>query len=344
MNSQSQPLPPGQQMVAHGKWPPVGERAPARVEGVWTVAVEGCVERPCRFTLDELKAMPRTEHVVDIHCVTRWTKPAVPFSGVPLATLLERARPRPAARFVSFLAPSTRAPRPALPLDEALALETLVALEAEGAPLSELHGGPVRTVVPRRYFYKSLKWLARIELLETDRLGYWESVAGYHNRADPWREERYMAPRLSKAEMQAALAGRDFSGRDLRSLDARGHELCGLLAVDALLRDADFRGCRLDRACFDGANLSNAHFEGASLIAASFLASDLEGANFVGADLRAADFSRASLFGCTFVAEPPMSDGQTPAAVLDRATRIDRAALDQLTPIQAAFVAAALHG
>ncbi|HVC98749.1 MAG TPA: molybdopterin-dependent oxidoreductase [Pirellulales bacterium] len=339
MNSQTQPLPPGQQLVARGKWPQVGERAPAHVEGVWIVAVEGCVERPCRFTLDELSAFPRTEQVVDIHCVTRWTKLEVPFTGVPLATLIERAKPSPAARFVSFVAQSTRGHSTSLPLDEALALETLVALEAEGAPLSELHGGPVRTVVPRRYFYKSLKWLARIELLETDRLGYWESAAGYHNRADPWREERYMAPRLSKAEMLAALAGRDFSGRDLRSLDARGHDLTGLLAVRALLRDADFRGCRLDRACFDGANLSNAHFQGASLVTASFLSADVEGANFVGADLRAADFSRASLFGCTFVAEPPNSDGGMPAAVLDRTTRIDRAALDQLTPIQAAFVA-----
>jgi len=338
-----QPVPPGQQLVARGKWPPVGERLPAHVEGVWNVAVEGCVERPCRFTLDELKAFPRTEQIVDIHCVTRWTKPAVQFAGVPLATLIERAEPGPTARFVSFVAHSARGHSTSLPLDEALSLETLVALEAERMPLTELHGGPVRTVVPRRYFYKSLKWLARIELLETDRLGYWESVAGYHNRADPWREERYMAPRLSKAEMQAALAGRDFSGRDLRSLDARGHDLRGLVAANALLRDADFRGCPLDRARFDGTNLSNAHFEGASLVAASFLAADVEGANFVGADLRAADFSRASLFGCTFVAGPPETIGLTSAAVLDGTTRIDRTALEQLTPIQAAFVATALR-
>jgi hypothetical protein len=229
-----------------------------------------------------------------------------------------------------------------LAVDESLALNTLVALDADGEPLSELHGGPVRTIVPRRYFYKSLKWLARIELMDSDRLGYWESTAGYHNHADPAREERYMAPRLSRAEMLAALASRDFSGRDLRSLVARGHDLSGLRASGALLRYADFRECPLGRACFDGANLSNAHFEGADLRAASFLGADVEGANFVAADLRGADFSGASLFGCTFVAETPQAGASLPAAKLDRSTRIDPAALDQLTPLQAAFVAAPL--
>jgi DMSO/TMAO reductase YedYZ molybdopterin-dependent catalytic subunit len=334
-------LPPGQQLVARGKWPPVGERMPAAANGPWTVTVTGCVERPLCLTLDELRAMPRTEQIVDIHCVTRWTKLGVPFSGVALSELLARSRPKPAARFISFVSHSARGHSTSLALDEALALETLVALQAEGAALSELHGGPVRTVVPRRYFYKSLKWLARIELLETDVLGFWESTAGYHNHADPWLEQRYMAPRLSKAEMLAALAGRDFRGRDLRSIDARGHNLSGLQAAGALLRDADFRDCKLGRACFDGANLSNAHFEGADLAAASFRAADVEGASFVGADLRGADFSGASLFGSSFVGEATSAAGAARTALLDASTRIETAAIEQLTPLQAAFVAAA---
>jgi hypothetical protein len=280
--------------------------------------------------------------VVDIHCVTRWSRLGVAFSGVPLAALVAQARPSPAVRFASFVARSARHHSTSLALDEALALDTLVVLAADGEPLSELHGGPVRTVVPGRYFYKSLKWLARIELLETDRLGYWENDAGYHNHGDPWREERYMAPRLTRGEMLAALAGRDFSGRDLRSLDARGRDLSGLDAQNALLRDADFRGCRLERARFDGANLSNAHFEGSGLTKATFLSADVEGASFVGADLRGADFSGASLFGCSFVAETAAADDSFPAAILDRKTRIDGSALEQLTPLQAAFVAAAM--
>ncbi|HEV3020822.1 MAG TPA: molybdopterin-dependent oxidoreductase, partial [Pirellulales bacterium] len=325
---------------------PVGERAPATLAGPWTVAIDGCVERPLEFTLDDLRAMPRTEQIVDIHCVTRWTRLAVPFSGVALSALLASSRPKSTARFVSFVAHSTRQHSTSLGLDEALALETLVALEAEGAPLCELHGGPVRTIVPRRYFYKSLKWLARIELLESDVLGFWENTAGYHNRADPWLEQRYMAPRLSRAQMLAALAGRDFRGRDLRSIDARGHDLRGLRAAGALLRDADFRGCRLGGASFEGANLSNAHFEVSELTAASFVGADVEGASFVGADLRGADFSGASLFGCSFVAEPAATTPTTravptaDAAIIDYSTRIELAAIEQLTPLQAAFVAA----
>src|SRR5438477_10226878 len=100
MSSETQRLPPGQQLVARGKWPPVGERAPAVVDVVWTVTVAGCVERECRFTLGELQSLPRIEQVVDIHCVTRWTKLDVHFSGVSLATLLGRALPTTAARFV----------------------------------------------------------------------------------------------------------------------------------------------------------------------------------------------------------------------------------------------------
>jgi DMSO/TMAO reductase YedYZ molybdopterin-dependent catalytic subunit len=339
MKADTPRLPPGQQLVARGKWPLVGERVPAPIDGAWTVVIDGCVERPCRATLDELRAMPRVEQVVDVHCVTRWTRLGVAFSGVTLAALVELVRPKPAARFVSFVAHSTRRHSTSLALDEALALKTLIALAADGAPLAELHGGPVRSVVPHRYFYKSVKWLAQIEMLETDRLGYWESVAGYHNHADPWGEERYMAPSLTKAEMSAALAGRDICGRDLRGLDARGHDLIGLKAERSLLRDADFRGCLLHGANFNGANLSNAHFEGAALKNAKFEAADVEGANFNGADLRGADFSGASLFGCSFVAECETLSDRSVAAILDRSTRIDPAALDQLTPLQGAFIA-----
>lgn len=335
-------LPPSQQLVAAGKWPSVGERACLPIDGDWTISVEGCVARPRQLTLAELRVMPQVEQVIDIHCVTRWSKPAVPFSGVLLEALLAEAVPDAAARFVSFVAHSERGHSTSLPLADALTLGTLVALAAEHRPLEPAHGGPVRIVVPKRYFYKSLKWLARIELLDADRLGYWEAVAGYHNTGDPWREQRYMAPRLSRAEMRSVLAGRDFSGRDLRSLDARDRELSGLAARRALLRDADFRGAALEAACFDGANLSNAHFEHADLRHASFVGADVEGANFSGADLRGADFSGASLVGASFIGDE--SDDGTSAACVDRSTRFDAAALDQLMPLQAAFLAGRLAG
>jgi DMSO/TMAO reductase YedYZ molybdopterin-dependent catalytic subunit len=329
-------LPPGQQLAAPGKWPAVGERSPRADAGPWRLAVDGLVSDPRQFTLDELLAMPRVEQLIDIHCVTRWSKPGVRFSGVPLARLCDLVRPLAEARYISFVARSERGHSTSLPLIEALALETLIAFEADGQPLAEVHGGPIRTVVPGRYFYKSLKWLERIEFLESDRLGYWEGTAGYHNTADPWREQRYMAPTLSRDEARRLLATRDLSHRDLRSLDAAGHDLTGLMARSALLRDADFRRCRLENACFDGANLSNAHFQQADLRGATFRGADVEGADFAGADLRGADFSGASLFGATFVTDS--RSGSSSSAKIDRSTRIDPGSFDDLTPVQAEFV------
>lgn len=335
---QSFSLPPGQQLAAPGKWPLVGERTPAVGPAGWTISIQGCIEREQEVDLAGLRALPWIEQTIDIHCVTRWSKPAMRFGGISLAELLRLACPTPEARYISFVARSERNHSTSLVLADALALQTLVALEADGRPLAAEHGGPVRVVVPGRYFYKSLKWLERIDLLPADRLGYWEREAGYHNTADPWQEQRYMAPDLSKHEVQAALASRDFSHRNLRSLDARGHDLADLNARGALLRDADFRGSRLSRACFDGANLTNSHFQDADLAGASFVNAGLEGADFSGADLRGADLRGASLFGATFCAE------SSRGANIDTSTRIDVAALEQLTPIQAEFVSRALLG
>ncbi|MCA9270067.1 MAG: molybdopterin-dependent oxidoreductase, partial [Planctomycetales bacterium] len=183
-HSVEKPLPPGQQLAATDKWPIVGEAAPAAPLGAWTVSVCGLVDRPLAWSVDELGAMgPQDALQADIHCVTRWSKRGMSFAGVSLARLLQLAAPQAAARFVSFVAYSERGHSTSLPLEDALALNTLVALTHNGAPLASAHGGPARIVVPGRYFYKSLKWLASIELLADDRLGYWEAEAGYHNQA-----------------------------------------------------------------------------------------------------------------------------------------------------------------
>jgi hypothetical protein len=295
-------LPPNQHLAAPGKWPVVGEKAPrAGDDDSWSVTVAGLARQPVTLTLEAIAAMPQTERVIDIHCVTRWSKPGVVFSGVPLADLLAPCLPLPEARFLSFVARSERNHSTSLPLDDALALGTLVALTADGAPLAPEHGGPVRTVVPGRYFYKSLKWLERIDLLAEDRLGYWEAETGYHNGGDPWREERYIAPDAPRHIVEKALRMRDFSGLDLRGIDARGRDLTGLVAREAKLRDAHFENAHLARADFSGANLSNAHLQGANLRNADFRGADVEGAAFDSADLTGADFTRASLFGATFV-------------------------------------------
>jgi DMSO/TMAO reductase YedYZ molybdopterin-dependent catalytic subunit len=331
-------LPPHQQLAATGKWPVVGERVPRQSAEPWRVSVAGLVGRPQAWTLAELRALPIIERAVDVHCVTRWSKPGARFGGVLLTQLLDACQPLPGARFISFVARSDRNHSTSLPLAEALELETLVAMTYDGKPLEEIHGGPVRTVVPGRYFYKSLKWLETIELLAEDRLGYWEATAGYHNTADPWREQRFLAPTLDRAAVRDLLARRDFSGCDLRGIDARGRDLRGLNARAALLRDAHFERANLEEACFDGANLSLAHLEGARLRGATFRSqADLEGVNFRGADLRGVDFTGASLFGATFCPEPGDAENWGPA-LLDAGTRLDPAAIDMLTPTQQAFV------
>jgi uncharacterized protein YjbI with pentapeptide repeats len=348
--SDTPPLPPHQQLVALRKWPFVGESCadPDRRNEPWRITVSGLVVHQQTWSLEELHALPQVDTQIDIHCVTRWSKLGASFGGVPLQTLLDICQPLSQARFVSFVARSARRHSTSLPLAEALQLETLLALAYEGQPLAEEHGGPIRTIVRDRYFYKSLKWLEEIRLLAEDELGYWEKEAGYHNEADPWQEQRYIVPHIDNMLYRRLLKERDFSGQDLLGIRADGRNLTGLNARRALLRDAHFERSQLDGACFDGANLSNAHFEGASLRNASFRsddgqAADLEGADFRGADLRGADLTGASLFGATFCPEGKDGSEEWGPAWLDSTTQIEPRALERLTPLQHAFVNRALH-
>ncbi len=345
MPSPRSPLPPQQQLVAPGKWPVVGERAALTADGLWRVSCCGEVESEQTWSLEQLRDLPQVTRSLDIHCVTRWSRLGVEFSVVPLSTLLELCRPLPSARFVSFVAHSQRGHATSLPLSMLREADVLVAFEADGQPLTAEHGGPVRIVTPGRYFYKSLKWLAQIELLAEDRLGYWEANAGYHNSADPWKEERFLAADLDLQTVRRLLAARDFSGRDLRGVVATGMDLRGLNAIGAQLRDAHFEGADLRDSGFDGANLSGAHLERADLRGATFgqdsngIAADLEGADFRGADLRGARFLGASLFGATFGPSDP-SDSTSIPVVIDATTVIDGAALTSLesTPAQLRFL------
>jgi Oxidoreductase molybdopterin binding domain/Pentapeptide repeats (8 copies) len=296
-------LPPNQALAAPGKWPLVGETLPPPPAQAWRVCVEGLVEKPQQWDIPTLAAMAQQEWRVDIHCVTRWSRLGVAFSGVALASLLSVCQPLPTARFVSFTAWSPRQHKTSLPLEAAH--QALLALSYEGGPLPPEHGGPVRIIMPGRYFYKSLKWLWTLTLRAEDELGYWEANSGYHNNADPWAEERYITRQIDHRRLAELLLKRDFSGQDLLNLMAMRQSLPGLKARAALLRHADFRYADLRGADFCGANLSNACFVGASLQQANFTQADCEGADFCGADLRGADFRGASLFGATFVPEWP---------------------------------------
>lgn len=330
----SNQLPPGQQLVAENKWPIIGEREPPPLAAPFVLRVNGLVRQVLELDLDSLKALGSGAYRVDLHCVTRWSKPGVEFTGVSLSKVLDLAGCRPEACFLSFVSLSSTGHHSSLPLETALAMGCFLATGVGGGPLPAEHGGPVRNIVPGRYLYKSVKWLGEIRVLAEDRLGTWEAGSGYHNSADPWREERYMAPALDKRLASNLIAGRDFRGHDLRSIEAAGRELAGLRAAGALLRDARFRGANLEGADFAGANLSNAGFQNALLRGARFQRADIEGAAFDGADLRGVSFAGCSLTGTTFVS----AEG---AARIDGSTQFTRAGLEALTPGQRAFVLAA---
>jgi DMSO/TMAO reductase YedYZ molybdopterin-dependent catalytic subunit len=150
--------------------------------------VHGEVEAPIVLSYAELQALPQTDVTLDIHCVTRWSRFDVPFRGVRWRELASLARPTSAARFAVAHAEhgyTTNVPVAALEDPRAL-----LAWEADGEPLTPEHGWPLRLIVPDRYFWKSAKWLRAIELTAVDRPGFWERY-GYHNDADPFREQRY---------------------------------------------------------------------------------------------------------------------------------------------------------
>ena len=180
-------LPPGQYLT--DKWPVLhAGSVPSTDLHTWTFRIWGEVEEPLTLTWEEFDALPRTEHVQDIHCVTRWSRFDMSFRGVHWRDLAPLVRPKPSARFAIAHAEqgfTANVPYASLEDDHAL-----LATEANGEPLAAEHGWPLRLVIPGKYFWKSAKWLRGIELTASDRPGFWEGY-GYHNDADPWEEERY---------------------------------------------------------------------------------------------------------------------------------------------------------
>jgi DMSO/TMAO reductase YedYZ molybdopterin-dependent catalytic subunit len=181
-------LPPGQYDVG-GDWPVLtAEVTPDVDTASWTFTVEGLVERPSRWSWDEIHRLPPSTYEGDIHCVTTWSKLGISFTGVSVDELLQAAGPLPAASHV--LAVSHTGYTTNLPLADVTGGKAWVAWEVDGRPLPVDHGGPARLLVPHLYFWKSAKWVAGLEVLDHDEPGFWERN-GYHDRGDPWLEQRY---------------------------------------------------------------------------------------------------------------------------------------------------------
>jgi DMSO/TMAO reductase YedYZ molybdopterin-dependent catalytic subunit len=180
-------LPPGQYLTE--KWPVLHAGAVPDIDlASWDFAVWGEVDNAIRLTWEELNRLPKTAVTEDIHCVTRWSRFDTSFEGVHWSEVQKLVGQRPSARYV--VAHAEQGFTSNVPIASLEDPQALLATHADGEPLTLEHGWPLRLVIPGKYFWKSAKWLRGIELTAVDQPGFWERY-GYHNDADPFKEQRY---------------------------------------------------------------------------------------------------------------------------------------------------------
>jgi|HigsolmetaAR202D_1030399.scaffolds.fasta_scaffold00001_148 Sulfite oxidase and related enzymes len=182
-------VPPGQYVTAkfpvlhYGNVPEYSDLS------TWDLRVWGEIEEPKTFSFEEFRALPTVTITTDIHCVTRWSKLDTVWEGVAFKEFLKHIPAlKPSAKFVVFHCEQGYTAN--VPLEVLMDDNVLLAYKFDGQELDPEHGYPLRSLVPKKYFWKSAKWLRGIEFLAQDRLGFWERY-GYNNHADPWQEERY---------------------------------------------------------------------------------------------------------------------------------------------------------
>ncbi|MCZ8521979.1 MULTISPECIES: sulfite oxidase-like oxidoreductase [Paenibacillus] len=184
-------LPPGQVWTERFPILHEGEVPQYEMSG-WSLRIFGGGQEERTISYAELMKLPQTTLRCDIHCVTRWSKADTEWTGVRFRDLLVALDITPAAPYVMIHADpdyDTNVPLPDLMGD------ALLAHSYNGEPLTPKHGWPLRLVVPHLYFWKSAKWIRGIEFMEEDRTGFWERN-GFHNTADPFREQRFSGEEL----------------------------------------------------------------------------------------------------------------------------------------------------
>lgn len=180
-------LPPGQ--VLTEKWPVLQYGGVPRYDmSTWRLRLFGEVGQPQTLTWSQVRDLPSTTVIADMHCVTTWTRLDNRWEGVAFRDLVALVHPTPQSRFV--IAHCAENYTTSLAVEVLADDDVLIAYRHDGDELPAEHGGPLRLVVPKRYAWKSAKWLEGLEWVKHDRLGFWE-VNGYHNGADPWTEQRY---------------------------------------------------------------------------------------------------------------------------------------------------------
>ena len=171
------------------KWPVLHHGSVHKIKPEeWTLRIHGLVEKERTLTYNEFTALPMVEVFSDIHCVTTWSRYNNTWEGINTSAIKDLAAIKPEARYVMVEGKGGFTTN--LSLEDFFQEDALFALKHDGKPITPEHGGPVRLVVPRLYFWKSAKWVTGLRFMAEDEPGFWESN-GYHMHGDPWTEERY---------------------------------------------------------------------------------------------------------------------------------------------------------
>ncbi|UCE29192.1 MAG: sulfite oxidase-like oxidoreductase [Candidatus Bathyarchaeota archaeon] len=187
MGEKKRRIPPNQRVTR--KFPVLHEGPIPKFEPkTWDFVVEGLVKNPVRLMYAEFLKLPKVMSISDFHCVTGWSKLDNKWEGVTFKVISDLVEPLKEARYVTIVAEGDYTT--SLPIQDLLDDDVLLAHRLDDKPLEPKHGGPLRLVVPKKYAYKSAKWVRKLRFTKEQNLGYWEK-RGYSNTADPWKEERY---------------------------------------------------------------------------------------------------------------------------------------------------------
>jgi DMSO/TMAO reductase YedYZ molybdopterin-dependent catalytic subunit len=176
-------IPPGQSRTK--RWPVLDAHGAPQIDlATWKFEVDGLVEYPLSFTLDEFTQLPSVKVYADFHCVTRWSRLDNVWTGVSTREIAQRASVYQDVKFVLARAYDNDWTTN-VPIEYFLKEDSLFAFLHDGAPIPPEHGGPVRLIIPQLYAWKSAKWINGVSFLAQDEPGFWEE-GGYHMRGNPW--------------------------------------------------------------------------------------------------------------------------------------------------------------
>jgi DMSO/TMAO reductase YedYZ molybdopterin-dependent catalytic subunit len=181
-------LPPGQYLTSGFPVLSAGPTPHTDLES-WSFSIYDVDTPLAEWSWPEFEALTQTRVRVDIHCVTKWSKLDTHWQGVTIDTLLDAAGLSPPPTLFAMIHSdgdySTN-----VPVEDLIGGKAMVATRYEDHPVAPEHGGPARLLVPHLYFWKSAKWVRRLQFITKDKPGFWEEL-GYHMYGDPWREQRY---------------------------------------------------------------------------------------------------------------------------------------------------------